>query len=114
MDFASFRPLEEHSRDLPLHNAMICFTWTLSHTAPAAGAFFVSSSTSTLKQRAFERGRAFHVFVPKWPVRKIKSAIPGRADAQPGASGQRYGLPFADRSRYDEFMLYFTIGSRRR
>jgi 3-deoxy-D-manno-octulosonic acid hydroxylase-like protein len=110
MDFASFRPLEEHSRDLPLHKRNDLLHVDAFPTRPTRGGrilrVFVNINAEA--SRIWNVGEPFHVFVPKL-AQSEKLSPPYRGALARSlvhlASGM--GLPFADRSRYDEFMLYF-------
>jgi hypothetical protein len=109
LDFASFRPMEEKGRDLPLHKRNDLLHVDAFPTRPTRGGrilrAFVNINPSA--GRVWRVGEPFHAFLP--PMVQAKRLDPphrgaaGRALARLGAS---LGLPMPNRSRYDEFMLY--------
>jgi len=109
MDFASFRPLEEKNRDLPLHKRNDLLHVDAFPTRPTHGArilrFFVNINPEA--GRVWNVGEAFDEFMPR--LAKTQTLSPpyrsgvARKLAHAAAS---VGLPVADRSRYDEYMLY--------
>jgi hypothetical protein len=109
LDFASFRPLEEKGRDLPLHKRNDLLHVDAFPTRPTRGArilrVFVNINADTA--RLWNVGEPFHVFLPKL-AQSEKLAPPYRNSIVRGLArlADTVGLPVADRSRYDEFMLY--------
>jgi hypothetical protein len=109
MDFASFRPLEEKSRDLPLHKRNDLLHVDAFPTRPTRGArilrFFVNINPST--GRVWNVGEAFDSFMPSL-AKAQKISPPFRNAIARGAirAAAKIGLPVADRTRYDEYMLY--------
>ncbi len=109
LDFASFRPLEEKGRDLPLHKRNDLLHVDAFPTRPTHGGrilrAFVNINPSA--GRVWRVGAPFHAFVPAMlqsdQLRPPHRGLVARALAQAGA---KLGLPVRDRSRYDEFMLY--------
>lgn len=109
LDFASFRPLEERGRDLPLHKRNDLMHVDAFPTRPTHGGrilrVFVNVNPSA--GRVWKVGAPFHAFVPgimqTHCVQPPHRGPVGRVLARAGA---RMGLPVRDRSRYDEFMLY--------
>lgn len=109
LDFASFRPMEEKGRDLPLHKRNDLLHVDAFPTRPTHGGrilrAFVNINPSA--GRVWRVGEPFHAFFP--PMVHASQLHPphrgavGRALARMGAT---LGLPMPDRSRYDEFMLY--------
>ena len=105
MDFASFRPLEEKSRDLPLHKRNDLLHVDAFPTRPTRGArilrFFININPST--GRVWNVGEAFDSFMPAL-AKSQKIAPPFRNAMARGAIrvAAKIGLPVADRTRYDE------------
>lgn len=109
MDFASFRPLEEKSRDLPLHKRNDLLHVDAFPTRPTHGArilrFFVNINPSA--GRVWNVGEAFDSFLPKLAkMQKISPPFRGAIARNAARAAARIGLPVADRTRYDEYMLY--------
>ncbi|HYA96450.1 MAG TPA: Kdo hydroxylase family protein [Methylomirabilota bacterium] len=109
LDFASFRPLEERSRDLPLHKRNDLLHVDAFPTRPTRGGRIlrVFVNINPAAGRVWNVGEAFDVVVPRMArTSTLAPAFRGplaRWGARVAASA---GLPVPDRSRYDEFMLY--------
>jgi len=107
LDFASFRPLEEQGRDLPLHKRNDLLHVDAFPTRPTHGARIlrVFANINPSVGRVWNVGEPFHEFLPKLSdVKRIGSSGGlGRALAH---MASKIGLPVADRSPYDEYMLY--------
>jgi hypothetical protein len=109
LDFASFRPLEEKGRDLPLHKRNDLLHVDAFPTRPTRGGRILRAfvNINPAAGRVWRVGAPFHSFVP--PIIESRRLHPphrgmaGRALARVGA---KLGLPVRDRSRYDEYMLY--------
>jgi hypothetical protein len=109
LDFASFRPMEEKGRELPLHKRNDLLHVDAFPTRPTRGGrilrAFVNINPSA--GRVWRVGEPFHAFLP--PIVRAQQLNPphrgavGRALARLGSG---LGLPMPARSRYDEFMLY--------
>jgi hypothetical protein len=109
LDFASFRPLEEKGRHLPLHKRNDLLHVDAFPTRPTRGGrilrAFVNINPSA--GRVWRVGPPFHAFVPAIVNRKgLAPPHRGVATRALARVGARLGLPVRDRSRYDEFMLY--------
>lgn len=109
MDFASFRPLEEKNRDLPLNKRNDLLHVDAFPTRPTRGGrilrFFVNINPSA--GRVWNVGEPFDAFMPR--LAKEQKIFPHyRNDVARFFSriAAGMGLPVADRSRYDEYMLY--------
>jgi hypothetical protein len=109
LDFASFRPLEEEGRDLPLHKRNDLLHVDAFPTRPTRGGrilrFFININPTA--GRVWNIGEPFDVFMPKLATDKtlappFRNAVARRLAHLAGS----LGLPIADRSRYDEYMLY--------
>lgn len=109
LDYASFRPLEEQVRDLPLHKRNDLLHVDAFPTRPTRGGRIlrVFVNINPAAARVWKVGEPFHAFLPKI-ARAQTLAPPYRGDRARLLAGfaSRLGLPIADRSRYDEFMLY--------
>lgn len=109
MDFASFRPLEEQNRDLPLHKRNDLLHVDAFPTRPTRGArilrFFININPAA--ERVWNVGEPFDSLIPR--LAQVQSIAPrfrsGFSRALVHAAAI-VGLPVADRSRYDEYMLY--------
>jgi hypothetical protein len=109
LDFASFRPMEEKGRDLPLHKRNDLLHVDAFPTRPTHGGRILRAfvNINPAAGRVWRVGEPFHAFLP--PMVQAKQLHPThrgtvvRALARVAAS---LGLPLPDRSRYDEFMLY--------
>jgi len=108
-DFASFRPLEEQGRDLPLHKRNDLLHVDAFPTRPTRGGrilrVFVNINPNT--SRVWNVGEPFHQFLPR--IIKSQTINPprrGAIGAALAAFASKLGLPVPDRSRYDEYMLY--------
>jgi hypothetical protein len=109
LDFASFRPLEEQGRDLPLHKRNDLLHVDAFPTRPTHGARIlrVFVNINPQQSRVWNVGQPFHEFLPKVLEKQtIKPPLRPALVAAAAAFASRLGLPVADRSRYDEYMLY--------
>src|SRR5258708_10384844 len=108
-DFASFRPIEEQGRDLPLHKRNDLLHVDAFPTRPTRGGrilrVFINVNPSV--PRVWNVGEPFHIFLPKL-MQGQRLAPPHRGPAAQWLAhvAAQLGLPVPDRSRYDEFMLY--------
>jgi hypothetical protein len=109
LDFSSFRPLEEQNRGLPLHKRNDLLHVDAFPTRPTRGGRIlrVFVNINPREARVWNVGEAFDAFLPRL-AKSQKISPPYRGPVSRGvmrlAAG--IGLPVADRSRYDEFMLY--------
>ena len=109
LDFASFRPLEEQGRDLPLHKRNDLLHVDAFPTRPTHGGrilrVFVNINPAVA--RVWNVGQPFHDFVPQM-MQTQKIEPPQRSSFARAFArvASRVGLPVPDRSRYDEYMLY--------
>lgn len=109
MDFASFRPLEEQNRDLPLHKRNDLLHVDAFPTRPTRGArilrFFVNINPGA--DRVWNVGEPFDCFMPRLAkTQEIAPRFRGAFSRTLVHTAAALGLPVADRSRYDEYMLY--------
>ena len=108
LDYASYRPLEEQGRDLPLHKRNDLLHVDAFPTRPTQGAriFRVFVNINPSASRVWNVGEPFHEFFPKLDRQRLQP--PHRSGVTSALAGvaSKMGLPVADRSRYDEYMLY--------
>lgn len=109
LDFASFRPLEEEGRDLPLHKRNDLLHVDAFPTRPTRGGrilrFFVNINPSA--GRVWNIGEPFDVLLPRLTrAQTISPPMRGAVARNLVHLASSMGLPVADRSRYDEYMLY--------
>lgn len=109
LDYASFRPLEEQGRDLPLHKRNDLLHVDAFPTRPTRGARIlrVFLNINPAAGRVWHVGAPFHTLVPEI-LRTQHLAPPGRGKAGQMLAriGGVLGLDVPDRSRYDEYMLF--------
>lgn len=109
LDYASYRPLQEQGRDLPLHKRNDLLHVDAFPTRPTKGArilrVFLNINPSA--SRVWNVGEPFHEFFPKLTGKqRLNPPHRGSLGAGIAAFASKLGLPIADRSRYDEYMLY--------
>ncbi|HZD96181.1 MAG TPA: Kdo hydroxylase family protein [Candidatus Sulfotelmatobacter sp.] len=108
LDFASFRPLEEQGRDLPLHKRNDLMHVDAFPSRPTHGARIlrVFANINPSVGRVWNVGEPFHEFLPRlMQVKRIGPSTGGLGRAL-ARIASKIGLPVAARSPYDEFMLY--------
>lgn len=108
LDFASFRPLEEQGRDLPLHKRNDLLHVDAFPTRPTRGGrilrVFVNINPDA--SRVWNVGEPFHEFLPKLKARQ-NVAPPRRSPALAALSSVASKIGLApNRSPYDEYMLF--------
>ncbi len=109
LDFASFRPLEEEGRDLPLHKRNDLLHVDAFPTRPTHGGrilrFFVNINPSA--GRVWNIGEPFDVLMPRLASgHRITPPHRGKVGRSFARVASKVGLPIPDRSRYDEYMLH--------
>ncbi len=110
LDYASFRPLEERGRDLPVHKRNDLLHVDAFPTRPTRGARIlrVFANINPEESRVWNIGQPFHIFAPELAKsEKLDPPYRGALTRTLAHLAGSVGLPVADRSRYDEFMLYF-------
>jgi 3-deoxy-D-manno-octulosonic acid hydroxylase-like protein len=119
LDFASFRPLEEAGRDLPLHKRNDLLHVDAFPTRPTRGGRIlrVFTNINPREPRVWRTAEPFHQLAPRCALQAGLRAYAARASAlRPLARNARaaaravaraVGIPAPDRSAYDEFMLHF-------
>jgi hypothetical protein len=116
LDFASFRPLEEQGRDLPLHKRNDLLHVDAFPTRPTRGARIlrVFNNLNPTVPRIWRTGEPFHQLAPRFAqdagvnyyAAQGRSAL-FRLRRSAARAFRGLGLPLADRSAYDLFMLHF-------
>ncbi len=109
LDFTSFRPLEEQGRDLPLHKRNDLLHVDAFPTRPTRGSrilrVFVNINPSA--GRIWNVGDPFHEFFPRVAgANRLSPPHRGAVSRSLARMAAGVGLPIADRTRYDEYMLY--------
>jgi len=108
MDYASLRSIEEAGRDLPLKKRNDLLHTDAFPTRPTRGGLIlrIFSNLHTSKPRVWLTSDPFGSLAPKHAEAAGLGRLSGRKHfAQPLL--RALGLPFAQRSAYDEFMLAF-------
>lgn len=109
LDYASYRPLEEQGRDLPIHKRNDLLHVDAFPTRPTRGARIlrVFLNINPAVSRVWNVGEPFHEFFPKISgTRQLNPPHRNAASAAVASFVSKLGLPVADRSRYDAYMLY--------
>lgn len=109
LDFASFRPMEEQGRDLPLHKRNDLLHVDAFPTRPTRGGrilrIFVNINPAA--GRVWNVGAPFQTFVPELLAsRQLLPPQRSKAAQSLARTASRLGLPVSDRTHYDEYMLY--------
>ncbi|HTC95848.1 MAG TPA: Kdo hydroxylase family protein [Terriglobales bacterium] len=116
LDFASFRPLEEQGRDLPLHKRNDLLHVDAFPTRPTRGARIlrVFNNLNPTVPRIWRTGEPFHELGPRFAKDAGVNyyAAQGRSTffrlrRSAARAFRGLGVPLADRSAYDLFMLHF-------
>ncbi len=111
LDYASFRPLEEKGRDLPLHKRNDLMHVDAFPTRPTRGGRILRVFTNIhpTEPRIWRTAHPFHVIAPQYaPSAGLERfASRSRAPLRSIARAVRRSMCLADRSSYDEFMLHF-------
>jgi hypothetical protein len=108
LDFASFRPLEEQGRDLPLHKRNDLLHVDAFPTRPTRGGRILRAFVNINPEasRVWNVGEPFHEFLPK--LRRRQAIVPPRRNSALAALSSvasKIGLA-PNRSPYDEYMLF--------
>ena len=116
LDFASFRPLEEQGRDLPLKKRNDLLHVDAFPTRPTRGARIlrVFTNINPTESRRWLTGEPFHAIAPRFAdsagLREFaysSNSTTGKARRAAVSTLRSIGLPVPDRSGYDRFMLHF-------
>jgi hypothetical protein len=112
LDYASFRPIEEEGRELPLHKRNELLHVDAFPSRPTWGGrilrFF--NNINPTEERVWEVGESFEKVAAEFArdagLDKVGSGA-SRTLATASAALGKLGLPLPDRSQYDRFMLRF-------
>jgi hypothetical protein len=116
LDYASFRPLEEKGRDLPLHKRNDLLHVDAFPSRPTRGdrILRVFTNINPSAPRVWRTGQPFHLLAPQYAPQAGLPRFAKRCRSPLHAAGRGFrtalhasGLPVPDRSVYDEFMLHF-------
>ncbi len=111
LDYASFRPLEEQGRDLPLNKRNDLIHTDAFPSRPTNGALILRVFTNIhpSKSRNWVVTDPFPVIAEKYArtARLEQIAATGKLRSQSARLLKRFGLPVVSRSAYDRFMLNF-------
>ena len=112
LDFASFRPIEEEGRELPLHKRNELLHVDAFPTRPTWGGrilrFF--NNINPTQKRVGEIGEDFEKIAAEFAQDAGLARVGTRANRTIASAARtlgKIGLPLADRSQYDRFMLRF-------
>ena len=109
-DYASFRPLEEEGRDLPLHKRNDLLHVDAFPSRPTHGGRIlrVFTNVNPAGSRVWLTGERFPGLAERYavPAGLPRFAAPGKGKRMIHLL-HKVGFPVADRSPYDEFMLHF-------
>jgi hypothetical protein len=111
MDYASFRPLEEEGRDLPLHKKNDVLHVDAFPSRPTRGGRIlrVFTNINPSKDRAWEVAERFPELATRFAdqagLKKFANGTRALEGLKRGLG--RIGLPIPDRAPYDRFMLHF-------
>jgi hypothetical protein len=109
-DYASFRPLEEEGRDLPLHKRNDLLHVDAFPSRPTHGGRIlrVFTNLNPNKGRVWLTGERFPGLAKRYAQRAgLESIVRSGARRQTLHLLHAVGIPVPDRSAYDEFMLRF-------
>ncbi len=115
-DYASFRPIEEAGRKLPLHKRNELLHVDAFPSRPTFGGrilrFFVNINPDA--GRVWEIGEPFDSLAAKHAkaagldrIRRWNESMAGKLTQQGRRAASKVGLPTPERSSYDQFMLRF-------
>ena len=116
LDFASFRPLEEHGRDLPLKKRNDLLHVDAFPTRPTRGGRIlrVFTNINPAEPRRWLTGEPFHSIAPRFAdnagLREFAysaNSLTGKMRRSTVRTLRMAGLPIPERSGYDRFMLHF-------
>jgi 3-deoxy-D-manno-octulosonic acid hydroxylase-like protein len=111
VDYASFRPLEEEGRNLPLHKRNDLLHVDAFPSRPTCGGRIlrVFTNVNPAKDRVWVTAERFPELASRFAgvagLKKYASSTGAWSGLKRGLS--RVGLPIPNRAPYDEFMLHF-------
>jgi 3-deoxy-D-manno-oct-2-ulosonic acid (Kdo) hydroxylase len=111
VDYASFRPLEEEGRGLPLHKRNDLLHVDAFPSRPTQGARIlrVFTNVNSLKDRIWVIGERFPTLARRFANSAGLTRYANQSKAWSSLKRRlsRTGLPIPERAPYDEFMLHF-------
>jgi hypothetical protein len=111
MDYASFRPLEEEGRDLPLHKKNDLLHVDAFPSRPTRGGRIlrVFTNVNPSKDRVWVVAERFPELATRFAEQAGLKRFANASRALEGVKRGlgRVGLPIPDRAPYDQFMLHF-------
>jgi 3-deoxy-D-manno-octulosonic acid hydroxylase-like protein len=116
LDYASFRPVEEHGRDLPLNKRNDLIHTDAFPSRPTKGDLILRVFTNIHpeKKRVWITADPFRIVAEKYAcdagLTNIAESVDSTAGRLKNASArllQSVGVPVVPRSAYDSFMLHF-------
>lgn len=109
LDFASFRPLEEKGRDLPLKKRNDLLHVDSFPTRPTKGARIlrVFTNINPLEPRIWNVAEPFQILAERYAKNADLEKFSSKKTFGFSRLLNRIGLPVADHSAYDRFMLHF-------
>ncbi len=109
LDFASFRPLEEKGRNLPLKKRNDLLHVDSFPTRPTRGARIlrVFTNINPTEPRIWNIAEPFELLAERYAEKADLNNFAGKKSGGVSKFLNRLGLPVADHSAYDKFMLHF-------
>jgi len=116
LDYASYRTIEENGRDLPLHKRNELLHVDAFPSRPTRGGRIlrVFTNINPKQERVWEIGENFDSLAQKYAadaglnrIASQSASTSGKIMRQTARLLKKTGLPVADRSAYDRFMLRF-------
>ncbi len=109
LDFASFRPLEENGRDLPLKKRNDLLHVDSFPTRPTKGARIlrVFTNINPSEPRVWNTAEPFQILAERYALKADLNRFSTKKTLGVSRFLKRIGLPVADHSPYDKFMLHF-------
>lgn len=109
LDFASFRPLEEKGRDLPFKKRNDLLHVDSFPTRPTKGARIlrVFTNINPTEKRVWNVAEPFDLLAQRYALKADLNKFAAKKSNGLTKVLNRFGLPVADASNYDKFMLYF-------
>jgi hypothetical protein len=109
LDFASFRPLEEHGRDLPFKKRNDLLHVDSFPTRPTKGARIlrVFTNINPTDSRIWNIAEPFDLLAERYARKADLDKFAAKKSSVVARTLKNFGLPVADHSAYDKFMLHF-------
>jgi hypothetical protein len=109
LDFASFRPLEEKGRNLPFKKRNDLLHVDSFPTRPTKGARIlrVFTNINPTESRVWNIAEPFDLLAERYAEKADLAKFAGKSSSNFARALNRIGLPVADHSAYDKFMLHF-------